>query len=202
MDQYEIWFDGVNWMHLSQNGVQCPSLMKRQWNYINRQRSEISYRATVIFWRRNLFLNPLNADLNPICHLLALLEAHHILHVSRVRVKVIRCYPWSWFQTRSEICSAERQTKLHSEELSIYLGLRATRIPVCLQYIGILGVCGQGCCYVYDSVRHAEGSGLLSAKGCDRTAALTPCTQKHPLKLSAYIKRTAVYAWSAMWPWS
>jgi hypothetical protein len=32
-------------------------------------------------------LNPLNAKLNPICHLLALLEAHHILHVSRVRVK-------------------------------------------------------------------------------------------------------------------
>jgi len=31
--------------------------------------------------------NPLNAELNPICHLLALLGAHHILHVSRVRVK-------------------------------------------------------------------------------------------------------------------
>jgi len=31
--------------------------------------------------------NPLNAKLNPICHLLALLGAHHILHVSRVRVK-------------------------------------------------------------------------------------------------------------------
>jgi hypothetical protein len=30
--------------------------------------------------------NPLNAELNPICHLLALLGAHHILHVSRVRV--------------------------------------------------------------------------------------------------------------------
>jgi len=30
--------------------------------------------------------NPLNAELNPICHLLALLEAHHILHVSRIRV--------------------------------------------------------------------------------------------------------------------
>jgi len=29
---------------------------------------------------------PLNAEFNPICHLLALLEAHHILHVSRVRV--------------------------------------------------------------------------------------------------------------------
>ena len=32
-------------------------------------------------------LNPLNAELNPIGHLLALVGAHHILHVSRVRVK-------------------------------------------------------------------------------------------------------------------
>ena len=29
----------------------------------------------------------LNTELNPICHLLALLGAHHILHVSRIRVK-------------------------------------------------------------------------------------------------------------------
>ena len=27
--------------------------------------------------------NPLNAEFNPICHLLALLVAHHILQVSR-----------------------------------------------------------------------------------------------------------------------
>ena len=33
------------------------------------------------------FLNPLNAELNPICYLLALLGAHHFLHVSRIRVK-------------------------------------------------------------------------------------------------------------------
>jgi hypothetical protein len=33
-------------------------------------------------------INPLNAELNPICHLLALLGAHHIFHVSRIRVKV------------------------------------------------------------------------------------------------------------------
>jgi hypothetical protein len=33
------------------------------------------------------FFNPLNAKLNPICHLLALLGAHHILHVRRIRVK-------------------------------------------------------------------------------------------------------------------
>ena len=32
-------------------------------------------------------LNPLNAELNPICQLLALLGAHHILHVSKIRVK-------------------------------------------------------------------------------------------------------------------
>ena len=34
-----------------------------------------------------LCINPLNAKLNPICHLLALLGAHPILHVSRLRVK-------------------------------------------------------------------------------------------------------------------
>jgi hypothetical protein len=32
-------------------------------------------------------INPLNAELNPICHLLALLGAHRIFHVSRIRVK-------------------------------------------------------------------------------------------------------------------
>jgi len=32
-------------------------------------------------------INPLNAELNPICYLLALLGAHHFLHISWVRVK-------------------------------------------------------------------------------------------------------------------
>jgi len=35
-------------------------------------------------------INPLNAELNPICHLLALLGDHHILYVSRIRVKPAR----------------------------------------------------------------------------------------------------------------
>ena len=35
----------------------------------------------------HLMLNPLNPKLNPICYLLALLGAHHFLHVSRIRVK-------------------------------------------------------------------------------------------------------------------
>ena len=45
------------------------------------------------FFPRGVFIshvftaNPLNAELNPICYFLALLGAHHILHVSKVRVK-------------------------------------------------------------------------------------------------------------------
>ena len=35
------------------------------------------------------FVNPLNPELNPICYLLALLGAHHFLHVSRIRVKLL-----------------------------------------------------------------------------------------------------------------
>ena len=35
-------------------------------------------------------INPLNAKLNPICHLLPLLGGHHILHVSRIRVKFMQ----------------------------------------------------------------------------------------------------------------
>jgi hypothetical protein len=37
---------------------------------------------------RLFFLNPLNAELNSICHLLALLGAHHILHFSEIGVIV------------------------------------------------------------------------------------------------------------------
>ena len=34
-------------------------------------------------------INPLNPELNPICYLLALLGAHHFLHVRRIRVKLL-----------------------------------------------------------------------------------------------------------------
>jgi len=42
-----------------------------------------------LFDRPFVALNLLNSELNPICHLLALLEAHHILHDSRIRVKLM-----------------------------------------------------------------------------------------------------------------
>ena len=36
------------------------------------------------------YTNPLNTELNPICHLLAVLGTHPILHVSRIRVNYNR----------------------------------------------------------------------------------------------------------------
>ena len=56
------------------------------------------------FLSKNIKINPSDTELNPICHLLALLGAHHILHISRIRVKTYRniillvlngCETWS-----------------------------------------------------------------------------------------------------------
>ena len=44
----------------------------------------LNARSRVFFFN----FNPLNAELNPICYLLALL-AHHFLYVSRIRVKLL-----------------------------------------------------------------------------------------------------------------
>jgi hypothetical protein len=51
-------------------------------------------------------LNPLNAELNPICHLLALIEAHHIFHVSRIRVNKLKVYYNKYIVISSEILQA------------------------------------------------------------------------------------------------
>jgi len=50
-----------------------------------------SYFSSVMYFN----FNPLNAKLNPICHLLALLGAHHILHVRRVRVNLHSSRVWN-----------------------------------------------------------------------------------------------------------
>ena len=39
--------------------------------------------------QEDICINPLNPELNPIRYLLALLGAHHFLHVSRIRVKLL-----------------------------------------------------------------------------------------------------------------
>jgi hypothetical protein len=58
---------------------------------INDTKKSSSSLVTGLEWSRGFQeVNPLNAELNPTCHLLALLGAHHILHVSRIRIKVPR----------------------------------------------------------------------------------------------------------------
>ena len=53
--------------------------------YLQQQRNLVQKRTDV---KLTDVLNPLNAELNPIRHLLALVEARHIVHVSRIRVNV------------------------------------------------------------------------------------------------------------------
>jgi hypothetical protein len=50
------------------------------------QFAQLSHHESQILPFIEQLLNPLNTELNPICNLLALLGAHHILHVSRIRV--------------------------------------------------------------------------------------------------------------------
>jgi len=66
-------------------------LLKRFWTDIWKQvnwlclSEYLDYFTSQSLWR--IKINPLNFELNPICHLLALLGAHHVLHVSRIRFK-------------------------------------------------------------------------------------------------------------------
>ena len=55
-------------------------------------------------------INPLNAELNIICHLLALLGAHHILHVGRIRVKIALGF----------ICVSNEAIQVHTNSQNIY----------------------------------------------------------------------------------
>ena len=53
----------------------------REWTFIKTIKNiQIVQKAVSI-------INPLNAELNPICYLLSLLGARYFLHVSRIRVK-------------------------------------------------------------------------------------------------------------------
>jgi len=49
----------------------------------------ISEITEIITFQKYDVFNPLNPELNPICYLLVLLGAHHFLHVSRIRVKLL-----------------------------------------------------------------------------------------------------------------
>jgi hypothetical protein len=65
------------------------------------------------------YINPLNAELNPICHLLALLGAHHILHVSRIRVKS-SCVRLSKSKVLQKLCRGYTIKKIYSLTSSVF----------------------------------------------------------------------------------
>jgi len=77
-------------------------------------------------WQQTV--NPLNAELNPTCHLLALLGAHHFLHVSRIRVKkystlfyllsTIWCTQCKQWVTGSEVYSCQNYLEIKFRFLS------------------------------------------------------------------------------------
>ena len=48
----------------------------------------------LLSWKSEI--NPLNAELNPIRHLLALVGARHVVHVSRIRVNIFPVNPYSF----------------------------------------------------------------------------------------------------------
>ena len=56
-------------------------IIREQQRLMNNRRT-----SRMICKKNDMIINPLNAELNPICYLLTLLGAHHILHVSRIRV--------------------------------------------------------------------------------------------------------------------
>jgi hypothetical protein len=61
-------------------------LLKKKWVQVLPVHIMKSYTGSGVITA--IILNPLNAELNPICHLLALLGAHLILHVNRIRVNL------------------------------------------------------------------------------------------------------------------
>jgi hypothetical protein len=68
---------------LPQNSVNCTVTLR----YIEICRNvSPDIRAQLIFFESNYVFSTLNAELNPICHLLALLGAHLLLQLSRIRV--------------------------------------------------------------------------------------------------------------------
>ena len=68
--------------------------------------------------------NPLNAELNPICHLLALLEDHHILHISRIRVKSVQSFCYGTWRRQVERCFVmnTQESQFNSSRVQISMG--------------------------------------------------------------------------------
>jgi len=69
----------------------CLQRLSETFHIIRRTHRDIIVNVFVwsVCYFYEILINPLNPELNPICYLLALLEAYHFLHVSRIRVKLL-----------------------------------------------------------------------------------------------------------------
>jgi len=96
-----VWFQHPSSLHSFRHQARRMSILR-----------VISFFSTYLFERHvktifylkktcQISINPLNPELNPICYLLALLGAHHFLHVSRIRVKSL-----TFRRLMSYICGA------------------------------------------------------------------------------------------------
>ena len=69
----------------SQHGKRLPFTQRQGHNGLDLELQHQNYSV-----RQEMgYINPLNPELNLICYLLALLGAHHFLHVSSIRVKLL-----------------------------------------------------------------------------------------------------------------
>jgi len=50
---------------------------------------QLTHKVNCLKNKFKIYINPLKPELNSICYLLVLLGAHHFLHVSRIRVKLL-----------------------------------------------------------------------------------------------------------------
>jgi hypothetical protein len=86
-------------------------------------------------WKVYFHINPLNAKLNPICYLPALLGAHHFLHVSRIRVNFILILIFCWacivlitFLWKTPNCCSNTPFSTHVPHPYVFTGFNQTFI--------------------------------------------------------------------------
>ena len=73
------------------HSVRCESTTEFPKKIISMGRESLTEQRNsfIVYVLKITWLNPLKPELSPICYLLALLGAHHFLHVSRIRVKLL-----------------------------------------------------------------------------------------------------------------
>ena len=86
---------GTRSSRITQDGLRrsytCSALgpeTRQNYDKPNANKAVILFRSFYVFYYFNK-INTLNAELNPIRHLLALVGARHVVHISRIRVKYL-----------------------------------------------------------------------------------------------------------------